>query len=54
MPCPVCLKIESDHRPCVLELFKTDKIQSIKEWEEMSKPKKRRIIKAMIPLEQTK
>ena len=40
MPCPVCKKpIGEDHRWCVFELFKTNKIQDVSEWTEMSKPK---------------
>jgi hypothetical protein len=35
MKCPVCnlLKKEGDHRMCILQLFREDKIRSISEWE---------------------
>jgi hypothetical protein len=40
MPCPVCKKpIGEDHRWCVFELLKTNKIQDVSQWEEMSRPK---------------
>jgi len=40
MPCPVCKKpIGEDHRWCVFELLKTNKIQDVAQWEEMSRPK---------------
>ena len=40
--CPLCSKPtgpDTDHRSCVLELFKTNKIQSVKDWEALCKPK---------------
>ena len=48
MPCPVCNRPANtdNHRTCLVELFKTNKIQSVKDWEELCKPKtivKRRI-----------
>lgn len=47
--CPVCkLAVGPDmnHRNCVLDLFKQDKIQNVKEWEAMCKaPPKRVVIK---------
>ena len=40
MPCPVCNKpIGEDHRWCVFELLKENKIQDVSEWTEMCKPK---------------
>jgi hypothetical protein len=40
MPCPVCKKpIGEDHRWCVFELLRDNKIQDVSQWEEMSKPK---------------
>lgn len=43
MPCPICnISIDAgvDHRWCLVELFKTNRIKSVKEWEDMSrKPK---------------
>ena len=40
-PCPVCLKQEADHRECILQLFRENKIKSLKEWEQLRKPKAR-------------
>ena len=41
MPCPVCNlpKGEADHRMCLLTLFKTNAIKSVKDWEALCKPK---------------
>ena len=39
MPCPVCkTTIESgaDHRPCVFQLFESNTIRSVEEWEVLS------------------
>jgi len=32
MACPVCYRKTSDHRDCILKLFKENKIKSIAEW----------------------
>jgi hypothetical protein len=42
MPCPVCNQPPAsgvDHRWCLVELFKTDRIKSIADWEALCKPK---------------
>jgi hypothetical protein len=42
MTCPICTKPptgEADHRWCLVELFKTNKIQKVSDWEAMCKPK---------------
>jgi hypothetical protein len=42
MPCPVCTKVlggDTDHRWCLVELFKTNRIKSVQEWKELSRPK---------------
>jgi len=42
MPCPVCNQPPAsgaDHRWCLVELFKTNRIKSVNEWEELCKPK---------------
>ena len=40
MPCPVCkMPLGPDHRQCLVELFRTNKIQTVKDWEDMMKPK---------------
>lgn len=41
MPCPVCSQNigEADHRLCLVELFRNNTIQSVKDWERMCKPK---------------
>ena len=55
MPCPVCAKpAESgaDHRMCVFKLLEENKIQSVKEWEEMCKPKT--IVKGRVRIRVTK
>lgn len=38
MPCPVCdCKIgEADHRACIVQLFRDNRIKSIKEWETLA------------------
>jgi hypothetical protein len=56
MPCPVCNQSPAsgaDHRWCLVELFKTNRIQSVTDWEEMSKPKTivKRTIKVRIAKE---
>lgn len=54
MPCPVCNKpIGVDHRMCVFELFKSNRIQTVQEWENMSKPKtiRKGTTKARVPKE---
>lgn len=41
MACPVCKKevgAGSDHRWCLVELFKTNVIKSVAEWEAMCRP----------------
>ena len=43
--CPVCKKdTNQEHRKCVLELFKQDKIQSVKEWEAMCVDPVKRVV----------
>lgn len=41
MPCPICSKQrnESSHRDCILQLFRENKIKSLKEWEAVWVPK---------------
>lgn len=42
MPCPICKQNPgsgTDHRWCLVELFKTNVIKSVSEWEAMCKPK---------------
>jgi hypothetical protein len=45
MPCPVCNQSPgsgaagADHRWCLVELFKTNRIKSIADWQELCKPK---------------
>jgi hypothetical protein len=48
--CPVCSQSVpapegADHRNCVLELFKTNKIKSVAEWEKMSIVRRRISVK---------
>ena len=56
MPCPVCKKEPAtggdDHRMCVFKLLEENKIQSVKEWEEMCKPKT--IVKGRVRIRVTK
>lgn len=40
-----------DHRWCLVELFKTNKIKTVKEWEEMSRVKKPRRVRVLVPKE---
>jgi hypothetical protein len=54
--CPVCSKSvgsNADHRYCVLELFKTNKIKSVKEWEKMSIVRRRICVKVSETLKET-
>ena len=41
MPCPICKQKPEgvDHRLCLFELFKTNAIKSVADWEALSKPK---------------
>lgn len=50
MPCPVNKCVGDDHRLCLVELFKTNRIKSLADWEALWKPKKR-IVKARVPKE---
>ena len=38
MPCQICGQMPgyADHRMCLVELFRSDTIRSVKEWEQMS------------------
>jgi hypothetical protein len=40
MPCPVCsCNIgQADHRMCVIQLFREDKIKSVAEWQNLCRP----------------
>jgi hypothetical protein len=55
MPCPICKRPRDapDHRWCLVELFKTNKIQSVADWEELAKPItiKKGTIKVRVPKE---
>ena len=56
MPCPVCKQTPgsgTDHRLCLFELFKTNVIKSVSDWETMCKPKtiKKGRIRALLPKE---
>lgn len=57
MPCPICnqnIGNGVDHRWCLVELFKTNKIKSVAEWEALSaKPKTifKRKVKALLPVQ---
>lgn len=48
--CPVCSRSvpapDGDHRQCVLELFKTNRIQSVKDWEKMSIVRRKIVVPA--------
>ena len=37
MTCPVCKKDAGDHRNCLVELFKSNVIKTVAEWEAMCK-----------------
>ena len=54
MPCPICQKEPgsgSDHRGCLVTLFRENKIQSIREWEDLCKPPKpKTIIKGRVTI----
>lgn len=41
MSCPICSKQrnESGHRECIFQLFRENKIKSLKDWEALWKPK---------------
>jgi hypothetical protein len=58
MPCPVCNQppasgaANADHRWCLVELFKTNRIQSVADWEALCKPKT--IVKKTIRVRITK
>lgn len=41
MPCPICNQPpkDTDHRVCLFELFKSNTIKSVSDWETMCKPK---------------
>jgi hypothetical protein len=42
MSCPICNQPPAsgtDHRWCLVELFKTNRIQSVADWEALCKPK---------------
>ncbi len=43
-PCPVCQKQDTNHRECILQLFRENKIKSLKEWEQLRKAKKARFL----------
>lgn len=54
--CTVCGLTEThDHRWCIVGLFKENKIQSVKEWEDASrllaKKRQRRRIRVLLPKE---
>lgn len=58
MPCPVnkCVTASDgsvDHRWCLVELFKTERIKSLADWEEMCKPKTvvKKKVKVRVPKE---
>lgn len=56
MPCPHCKQSSTtvaDHRWCIVELFKTNVIQSVAQWEALSKPKTivKGRIRALVPKE---
>jgi hypothetical protein len=58
MPCPVnkCVPLADggvDHQLCLVELFETNRIQTIAEWHNMWKPKTiiKRKVKVRIPKE---
>ena len=47
MPCPVCFKEPgsgADHRWCLAQLFRENRIQSVDEWMELCKPPKPKTI----------
>jgi hypothetical protein len=53
MPCPVCNRpvaptTQSEHRLCILTLFKDNRIQSVAEWEKLAKDKPKTRIKGTI------
>ena len=50
MPCPVNKCVGVDHRLCLVELFKTNRIQTLADWEAMIKPVRRKV-KARVPKE---
>ena len=56
MECPHCSQLAntptSDHKACVIELFRTDKIKSIKDWEASWRP--RTIVKRRVKVYITK
>jgi len=56
MPCPVCLEpIGHDHRRCLYQLLKEGTIQTVEEWEILSREKPKTIRKgrksAVLPKE---
>jgi hypothetical protein len=59
MPCPVCNQSpasgagDADHRWCLVELFKSNTIKSVADWEALCKPKTtiKRKVKARVPKE---
>lgn len=55
MPCPICYHNpgEADHRLCLVELFRNNTIQSVKEWETLCKPKTIRKGKIVVYLSKT-
>ena len=46
MYCPVCAKREEEttHRECILQLFRENKIKSLKEWKALLLPKKTKFL----------
>jgi hypothetical protein len=51
MPCPVCYLEPgsgADHRFCLVELFRSGKIQSIAEWSELSRAKPKTYVKRRV------
>jgi hypothetical protein len=50
MPCPVCeLQIgDADHRTCLLQLFRENRIKSTKEWKMLCKPKPKTLVKETV------
>lgn len=52
MKCPVCSKPkEVNHRDCIVQLFRTNTIKSLKEWEALWKPTTRFLGWVVVKLE---
>jgi hypothetical protein len=49
MPCPECDPSNTNHRACLIKLFREKKIKTIEEWKEMCK-KPKTIIKGKVTI----